>query len=106
RVVQNTNEAPENLGNILISTLPNEPTFQSCRNWMFQHKAKTAAHLRFEWIMAEPSTNGSWSYLQKAQRDMRQNEAILENWTELSLVFNSKYSGSCMTLCPPRNFGN
>ncbi|KAF5397758.1 TBC1 domain family member 19 [Paragonimus heterotremus] len=112
--VHNLEGNPKDLEKIVLELLPNTESYQDLKNWIFQEKEKVISRLRYDWIMSEPSTFGSWSYLQKAQaswerkmlrslnamcqelgirlavkRDPKQSEAILQNWTELSLVFNS-----------------
>ncbi|KAF8564838.1 TBC1 domain family member 19 [Paragonimus westermani] len=111
--VHNFEGNPKNLEKIVLGLLPNTESYQNLKNWVFQEKEKVISSLRYDWIVSEPSTFGSWSYLQKAQanwerkmlrslnvmcqelgirlavrRDPKQSEAILQNWTELSLVFN------------------
>ncbi|KAF7248443.1 TBC1 domain family member 19 [Paragonimus skrjabini miyazakii] len=111
--VHNLEGNPKDLEKIVLELLPNTESYQGLKNWIFQEKEKVISRLRYDWIVSEPSTFGSWSYLQKAQaswerkmlrslsamcqelgirlavkRDPKQSEAILQNWTELSLVFN------------------
>ncbi|KAA3677279.1 uncharacterized protein DEA37_0012159, partial [Paragonimus westermani] len=65
--VHNFEGNPKNLEKIVLELLPNTESYQSLKNWVFQEKEKVISSLRYDWIVSEPSTFGSWSYLQKAQ---------------------------------------
>ncbi|CAL8091062.1 unnamed protein product [Calicophoron daubneyi] len=105
--------SPDDLEETVFSSILNAQSYQELKNWIFQEKKKIIARLQHEWITSDPSTSASWKYLEKAQsswerrmlrslnsmcqelgirlagkRDPKQSEAILQNWSELSLVFN------------------
>ncbi|VDP14917.1 unnamed protein product [Echinostoma caproni] len=67
RAIRGLNKTPEDIQEFIIKTLSNSESIQTLRNWVFHEKQKVGTRLKFEWSLSEPSTFGSWAYLEKAQ---------------------------------------